>query len=69
MTHEIIHALQKNLPGDKILAEEYPNALATEINKGEARLVWQLVTETKTGDPGGASRRTNGQCEKMLEVI
>lgn len=67
----IIHALQKNFPGDNIIAEENSSALATESNNGVVGLVWQLVKETTLEDP--ASEEELGgridNAKKMLEVI
>lgn len=67
----IIHALQKNFPGDNIIAEEDSSALATESNKGVVELVWQLVKETTLNDPGSEEELGGGieNAKKMLEVI
>lgn len=67
----IIHALQKNFPGDNIIAEEDSSALATESNKGVVGLVWQLVKETTLNDPASEEELGGGieNAKKMLEVI
>lgn len=67
----IIHALQKNFPGDNIIAEEDSSALARESNSGIVGLVWQLVKETTLQDPASeeelGGRIDNAQ--KMLDLI